>query len=103
VGSVTLVVLDELLEHGLAVVLVDDQHPIEALALEGAHEVIGEGVGTRGMDRRADDPWEANSGIRRPTYLWGSMEHTGSEATVETQSRYWPIRKGSHDAGTLRG
>jgi hypothetical protein len=42
------VVLDELANHSLEVVLVNDEHSVEALAPNGADESLGEGVGPRG-------------------------------------------------------
>ncbi len=54
--SVLVVVIYVLAEQGLDVAPVDNQHPIEALAPDRADAALCEAVGTRGTDRRADDP-----------------------------------------------
>ena len=51
------VVLDEDSEHHLQLAAVEDQHPVEALSADSAHEAFGKGVGPRGLDRRTDDPY----------------------------------------------
>jgi hypothetical protein len=50
------VVIDELAEHHLEMTAVEDQHPIQALAPDGAGEALGVGVCTRSTDWCADDP-----------------------------------------------
>jgi hypothetical protein len=52
------VVLDELAEQCLEVMSVDDQHPIEALAPDGANETFGEAIGTWSTDGSPND-WSA--------------------------------------------
>ena len=54
--AVAVVMLDELVDHGVEVTPAEDQHAIEALPADSADEALGEGVGTRRPDRRADDP-----------------------------------------------
>ncbi len=53
---ILVVVIDELVEHGLEVATVHDQHPVEALTPDSADEALCDGVGARNADRRADDP-----------------------------------------------
>ena len=50
------VVIDVFTEHRLEVATADDQHSVETLATDGAHEALSEGVGPRCSDRGADDP-----------------------------------------------
>ena len=50
------VVVDVLSEDGFELTPVEDQHPVETLAADGADEALGKGVGSRGSDRRADGP-----------------------------------------------
>ena len=50
------VMVDVLSEDGFELTSVEDQHPVETLAADGADEALGKGVGPRGSDRRADDP-----------------------------------------------
>ena len=53
--AVAVVMLDELVDHGVEVTPAEDQHAIEALPSDGADEALRERIGTRGPDRRADD------------------------------------------------
>ena len=53
---VAVVVLDELVDDGFKVTSAYDEPAIDALPANGAHESLGEGVGTRGPDRRTDGP-----------------------------------------------
>src|SRR3974390_192870 len=50
------VVLDVLVDHGFEVTLTEDEHAIKALPPDGSDETLGERIGTRSPDRRADDP-----------------------------------------------
>jgi hypothetical protein len=47
--------IDVLHQDGFELTSVEDQHPVETLSTDGADEALGEGVGPRGSDRRADD------------------------------------------------
>src|ERR1039458_10545467 len=53
---VAVVVLNVLVDDGFKVTSADDEHAIDAFPANGAHESLGEGVGTRGPDRRTDGP-----------------------------------------------
>ena len=55
VGS-GVVVLDVLGEHGFEMAASEDDHPVEALAPDGADHALTEGVRPRGPDRSSDDP-----------------------------------------------
>ena len=50
------VVLDVLGEDCLEVTAAEDEHPVEALAPDGADDALADGVGTRCLDRGSDDP-----------------------------------------------
>ena len=45
VGTVGVVVLDVFGEHGLQVVATEDEHPVEALAPDGADHALADGLG----------------------------------------------------------
>ena len=49
------VMIDVLHQDGFELTSVQDQHPVETLSTDGADAALGEGVGPRGSDRRADD------------------------------------------------
>ena len=49
------VMIEVLHQHCFELTSVEDQHPVETLSTDGADEALGEGVGPRGSDRRADD------------------------------------------------
>ena len=53
---VDVVVLDVLGEDCLEVTAAEDDHPVEALAPDGADDALADGVGTRCLDRALDDP-----------------------------------------------
>ncbi len=55
-GSMAVVVIDELFEYPLEVAASQDEYPIEAFAADAADEPLGEGVGARSTDWSADDP-----------------------------------------------
>lgn len=55
VRPMTIGVTDELIECGLEMTSIDDQHPVQPLPTDGAHEAFGEGIGPRRPDRRAND------------------------------------------------
>ena len=48
--------LDVLGEHGLEMAAAEDEHPVEALAPEGADHALADGVGPGCPDRGLDDP-----------------------------------------------
>ena len=50
------VMVDVLSEDGFELTPVEDQHPVETLAADGADEALGKSVGSRGSERRADGP-----------------------------------------------
>jgi hypothetical protein len=50
------VVIDVLGEDGFELTSVEDQHAVETLSTDGANETLGEGIGSRRPDGRADDP-----------------------------------------------
>jgi hypothetical protein len=56
VGQVPVVVLDVLAERGFEVKPPEDEHPIEALAPDCAHESLGDDVRPPYPDRDIDDP-----------------------------------------------
>jgi hypothetical protein len=56
VGTVRVVTLGILAEHGFEVAPSEDEDPIEALSPDGAHEPFGDGVRQRRPDRGLDDP-----------------------------------------------
>ena len=43
-------------EHDLEVMAAENEHPVEALAPDGAHSPLSDGVGTRCPDVALDDP-----------------------------------------------
>ena len=47
VRTVRVVVLDVFAEHNFKVTSSEDEHPIEALSPDGAHESLGNGLGVR--------------------------------------------------------
>ena len=55
-GTVRVVVLDVLGEHGLQMAAAEDEHPVEALAPDGADHALTDGVGPGCPDRALDDP-----------------------------------------------
>ena len=55
VWSMGVVMIDVLGEYELELTPNEDQHSVETLAADRADESLGEGVGPRGSDRRADD------------------------------------------------
>lgn len=55
-GTVRVVVLSVLAEHGFEVAPSEDEHPVQALASDGAQKSLGDGVRPRRPDRGLDDP-----------------------------------------------
>jgi hypothetical protein len=47
VRTVRVVVFDVFAEHGFKMTSSEDEHPIEALSTDGAHESLGNGLGVR--------------------------------------------------------
>jgi hypothetical protein len=56
VGAVGVVVLDVRGEDCFEVSASEDQHPVKALAADGADHALADGVDARGLDRGLDDP-----------------------------------------------
>ena len=54
--TVLVVVLDVLAEDGFEVASSEDEHAVEALAPDGAHDALADGVCPRRPDRRLDGP-----------------------------------------------
>lgn len=60
-GPVRVVMLDVLGEHGLEVTAAEDEPSIEALAPDGADDVLADGARARSLDRGLDDPDDVGS------------------------------------------
>src|SRR5579875_1814137 len=56
VGPVRVVVLDVLGEDCFEVTPSEDEHPVKALAPDGADHALADGVRPRGLDRGLNDP-----------------------------------------------
>jgi len=54
--SVTVVVLDVRMHHGLEMSTTEDEHPVQTFTSGSADEALSEGVGTRCSNRSSDDP-----------------------------------------------
>ena len=87
------VMVDVLSEHGFELTPVEDQHPVETLAADGANEALGKGVGSRGSDRCADgpDPLGAEHFVETGRELGVSVpnqEPDGSDRSASTMVRF---------------
>ena len=87
------VMVDVLCEDGFELTPVEDQHPVETLAADGADEALGKSVGARGSDRRADgpDPLGAEHFVEtgRELGVWSRTRNlTGSVRSASTMVRF---------------
>ena len=72
VGTVGVVVLDVLAEHDFEVAPSQDEHPVQALAPDGADVSLGEGVGWRRPHGHLDDrdALRDQDGVEGRAELW---------------------------------